>query len=62
MKDKFQAKLAQLLCVRNLITIIMTVILCLLLTGDYNPNKEIMTLYCTAYGAIIAYFFTKGDD
>ena len=23
-----------------------------------NPNAELLTLYCTSYGAVITYFFT----
>ena len=33
----------------------------LLLVPTINPPKEILALYCTSYGAVITYFFTRKD-
>lgn len=55
MKEKF----AKLIDLKSIVTLVMTVAMILLLTGTFNPPKEILTLYASSYGAIITYFFTK---
>lgn len=60
-KDKILDKIANILSVRNLITLIMTILLGFLLLGNYTPSKEIIALYCSSYGAVVAYFFAKGE-
>ena len=52
-------KLAKLIDVKSLVTITMTGIMAALLLGKFNPATEVMALFCTSYGAIITYFFTK---
>lgn len=52
-------KFAKLIDVKSIVTITMTVVLAVLLLGNYNPPKEIMALFCTSYGAITTYFFTR---
>lgn len=48
--------------VKSFVTIIMTIgLIILLLFPGINPPTEIVALYCTSYGSIITYFFTKGD-
>lgn len=48
--------------VKSFVTIIMTIgLIALLLIPNINPPKEVLALYCTSYGAIITYFFTKKD-
>jgi hypothetical protein len=49
--------------VKSFVTIVMTVgLIVLLLVPTINPPKEILALYCTSYGAVITYFFTRKDD
>lgn len=49
--------------VKSFVTVIMTVgLIVLLLVPNINPPKEILALYCTSYGAVITYFFTKKED
>lgn len=49
--------------VKSFVTIIMTIgLIVLLLVPNINPPKEILALYCTSYGAIITYFFTRKDQ
>lgn len=49
--------------VKSFVTITMTVgLIVLLLVPTINPPKEILALYCTSYGAVITYFFTRKDD
>lgn len=49
--------------VKSFVTVIMTVgLIVLLLIPNINPPKEILALYCTSFGAVITYFFTKKDD
>ncbi len=46
--------------VKSFVTIIMTIgLIVLLLVPGINPPVEIVALYCTSYGSIITYFFTK---
>lgn len=55
MRDKFAA----LIDVKSIVTIIFTIAMVLLLTGVFNPPREVMALFSTSYGAVITYFFTK---
>lgn len=46
--------------VKSFVTIIMTIgLIVLLLVPNLNPPKEILALYCTSYGSVITYFFTR---
>ena len=46
--------------VKSFVTVAMTVgLMILLLVPNVNPPTEIVALYCTSYGAVITYFFTK---
>lgn len=55
-------RLSNLLCVKSIVTIALTVILLVLLLGHYEPPDELLTLYCTSYGAVLTYYFTRSDD
>lgn len=57
MKEKF----AKLIDVKSIVTLVMTVALVALLFLGIDPPKELLALYCTSYGAIITYFFTRRD-
>ena len=55
-------KLLDLIDVKSIVTLAMTgAMIALLFTGG-EPNPEAQSLFCTAYGAIITYFFTKRDQ
>lgn len=54
-------KITKLIDVKSIVTLTMTAILATLLLGKFDPPKEILSLFSTAYGAIITYFFTKKD-
>ena len=46
--------------VKSFVTVAMTVgLMILLLVPNVNPPTEIVALYCTSYGAVITYFFTR---
>lgn len=48
--------------VKSFITISMTIgLLALLFVPNINPPTEIVALYCTSYGAVIGYFFSRQD-
>ena len=55
-------RLQNLLSVKSLVTIAMTAALIVLLFRPIEPQKELLTLFCTSYGAVITYFFTKKDS
>lgn len=52
----------KLIDVKSLVTLAMTAAMIALLFTDSTPNPEAQSLFCTAYGAIIAYFFTKKSE
>lgn len=56
---KIKDKLAKLIDVKSIVTIVMTAALVALLFSGVEPPRELLALYCTSYGAIITYFFTK---
>jgi len=53
--------IASLLKVKSLITLALTGTMIAMLVGAFNPSQEFVTLFCTSYGAIITYFFTKKE-
>ena len=55
-------KLLKLIEVKSLVTLLMTVGLLLMLTGVFNPPREIFALYSTTYVSVITYFFTRKSD
>lgn len=53
-------KLIKLVDVKSIVTLLMTLALvAMLLIPGLNPANELLSLYCTTYGAVITYFFTK---
>lgn len=55
-------KLAKLIDVKSIVTLIMTLAMVLILTGVFKPTNEAFGLFATVYGAVITYFFTKKND
>ena len=53
--------LAQLLKVKSIVTLIMTAALVALLFTPIEPSKELLSLFCTSYGAVMTYYFTRKD-
>lgn len=58
----WKQRLSNLLCVKSIVTIMMTTVLALLLLGDYEPPDKLLTLYSTAYGAVMTYYFTRQEE
>lgn len=57
-------QIKKLIDLKSIVTLLMTVALIVLLFYVNEPNKEVLALFCTSYGAITTYFFThksKGD-
>lgn len=54
--------IADLIDVKSIVTLSMTFILAAMLCGKFEPTEEFVALYCTSYGAIVTYFFTKDRD
>lgn len=52
-------KIAALIDVKSLVTLAMTAALVVLMFSAAEPPRELLALYCTSYGAIITYFFTR---
>lgn len=60
--NKLYNNLAKLIDVKSIVTLCMTAGMLVLLCGDIQPSQEATTLFSTAYGAIITYFFTKKSN
>lgn len=58
MKEKF----AKLIDVKSFVTLAMTAGLLALLFWPGEPPKEILALFCTSYGSIMTYYYTRKDD
>lgn len=58
---KIKDRLAKLIDVKSIVTILMTIGMILLLSGVFKPSPEVLSLYSMTYGSIITYFFTKKD-
>lgn len=54
-------KIAKLLEVKSLVTLTLTVAMVGVMFGGNNVPQEALTLFSTAYGSIITYFFTRKD-
>ena len=54
-------KFFDLIDVKSIVTLAMTGALIALLFCPGVVNTEAQNLFCTAYGAVITYFFTKQD-
>lgn len=59
---KITEKIAKLIDVKSIVTLALTAGMIYLLFGSAEPSKETMALFCTSYGAIITYFFTRKGD
>lgn len=55
-------QLLKLLDVKSLVTLAMTAAMIALLFYPMEVNPDAKSLFCTAYGAIITYFFTKKTE
>lgn len=55
-------QLLKLLDVKSLVTLAMTGAMIALLFYPVEVNPDAKSLFCTAYGAIITYFFTKKTE
>ena len=58
MKEKW----ANLIDVKSIVTLLMTLAMLLMLTGVFKPSSEAFGLFATVYGSVITYFFTKKKD
>ncbi|WP_283673799.1 hypothetical protein [Butyricicoccus sp. Marseille-Q5471] len=54
-------KIAKLLEVKSLVTLTLTGAMVGILFGTHEVSQDALALFCTSYGAIITYFFTRKD-
>lgn len=52
-------RLSKLIDVKSLVTLGLTAALVALLFLGTEPPRELLALYCTSYGSIVTYFFTR---
>ncbi len=55
-------KLIKLIDVKSIVTLLMTMALIALLFTNTQPQAELLALYCTSYGSVVTYFFTKKSE
>ena len=58
---ELQKRLVSLLSVKSIVTLAMTGAMIALLFAPAPVNEAAESLFCTAYGAIVTYFFTKKE-
>lgn len=58
---ELQKRLVSLLSVKSIVTLAMTGAMIALLFTPAPVNEAAESLFCTAYGAIVTYFFTKKE-
>lgn len=57
MKENF----AKLINLKSIVTLLMTCAMIALLFAPVEPQKEVLALFCTSYGSIVTYFFTRKE-
>jgi hypothetical protein len=55
-------RLAKLLEVKSLVTLAMTAALIAMIFTRCEVDDGVKNLFCTAYGAVITYFFTRKSE
>jgi hypothetical protein len=55
-------KICKLIDVKSIVTLAMTLEMMVLLLTPVEPSKEILALFCTSYGSVMTYYFTKKDQ
>lgn len=55
-------RLLNLITVKSVVTIFMTLLMGVMLLADVNPPKELLSLYCTTYGSVMTYYFTRKEE
>ena len=55
-------RIAKLIDVKSIVTLVMTAAMVLVLTGVFKPTTEAFGLFATAYGSVITHFFVKKKD
>ena len=48
--------------VKSFVTVLMTIAMVILLFLPYEVNKEVLMIFSSAYGAIMAYFFNRKKE
>lgn len=56
------SRIADLINVKSIVTLALTGTLVALMFTDVSPTKELLALFCTSYGAITTYFFTRKGE
>jgi len=57
-----KSRIADLINVKSIVTLALTGTLIGLLFTNLEPSKELLALFCTSYGAIMTYFFTRKGE
>lgn len=58
---KLKERLAKLIDLKSIITLLMVVTLIALMFSDIDMDGDIKTLFCTTFGMVITYYFTKSS-
>lgn len=52
-------RIAKLIDLKSIITLLMNIAMVVMLFYPYEIDKEILMIFSTAYGSVMAYYFTK---
>lgn len=54
-------RLTKLVDVKSIVTLMMTFGLVFMMVTGIKPSQEVLSMYCTAYGSVMTYYFTRKD-
>lgn len=52
-------KIAKLIDLKSIVTLLMNIAMVVMLFYPYEIDKEILMIFSTAYGSVMAFYFTK---
>lgn len=55
-------KLAKLIDLKSIVTLLMNIALIIMLFHSKNIDKEILMIFSTAYGSVMTYYFSRKKE
>lgn len=59
--EELKKRLTALLAVKSIVTLAMTMAMIGMLFFEIVPDSELRSVFCTAYGAVMTYYFTRKE-
>lgn len=55
-------RIAKLIDLKSIVTLLMNIAMVILLFVDLEIDREILMIFSTAYGSVMAYYFSRKDN